>query len=143
MNLRFELFALLISLLCVNAIDTDKQRILEAIENEDGIDSNWMSYLTNRNLYLHQYNIPGTHDSGTFNIPFYKSFSLETQSLNIMEQLKAGIRYLDIRITIDMENGNNLYLSHEGHECRDSDDAKLYLTKVIETCIEFLKKHEK
>lgn len=143
MNLRFELFALLISLLCVNAIDTDKQRILEAIEDEDGIDSNWMSYLTNRNLYLHQYNIPGTHDSGTFNIPFYKSFLLETQSLNIMEQLKAGIRYLDIRITIDMKNGNNLYLSHEGHECRDSDDAKLYLTKVIETCIKFLEKHEK
>eukprot|EP00833_Pecoramyces_ruminatium_P014004 jgi/Orpsp1_1/1188036/evm.model.d7180000062034.1 len=63
--------------------------------------------------------------------------------MTIMNQLKSGIRYLDIRITIDMDDKNKLFLSHEGYVCNNLYGDKLYLYDVIETCVEFLKIHKK
>ena len=58
----------------------------------------WMSNLPdNRKIVL--INIPGSHDSTAYNINFFGSIFAKTQDLNIIEQLKIGIRKLDIRVT--------------------------------------------
>ena len=44
-------------------------------------------------------NIPGSHDSTAYNINMFGSVFAKTQDLNILEQLKIGIRKLDIRVT--------------------------------------------
>lgn len=46
-------------------------------------------------------NIPGTHDSAAFNVNSFFSKFAKCQNLNIMEQLKIGVRELDIRVTYD------------------------------------------
>ncbi|EMC98857.1 hypothetical protein BAUCODRAFT_145869 [Baudoinia panamericana UAMH 10762] len=53
----------------------------------------WMSSLDG-DIELSAITIPGTHDSAAFTsmFPF-----IQTQTLNIMQQLNAGIRYLDLR----------------------------------------------
>ncbi len=57
--------------------------------------ANWMSTLPSQ-ISVEQINIPGTHDSGTsyLNSANYH----QTQSLNIAQQLLAGIRYFDLRL---------------------------------------------
>uniref|UniRef100_A0A1J3HQ39 1-phosphatidylinositol phosphodiesterase n=2 Tax=Noccaea caerulescens TaxID=107243 RepID=A0A1J3HQ39_NOCCA len=53
------------------------------------------------NLIVSQASIPGTHDSGTFDCSWYQACdSSQCQSWNIYNQLRAGIRYLDLRIDI-------------------------------------------
>jgi hypothetical protein len=44
--------------------------------------------------------IPGTHDSGTYQLAWgLASATAKTQNVSIGEQLKDGIRYLDLRVT--------------------------------------------
>ena len=58
---------------------------------------NWMSKLPDNKLLLLT-NIPGSHDAAAYNMHFFGSVFAKCQDLNIMEQLKAGTRLLDIRI---------------------------------------------
>ena len=44
-------------------------------------------------------NIPGSHDSAAYNMNFFGSVFAKCQDLNIMEQLKIGVRLFDIRVT--------------------------------------------
>ena len=52
-----NLFYYIITLLFINVINTE----------DENIDANWMKYISD-NKYLNQINIPGTHDSGTYDI---------------------------------------------------------------------------
>ena len=102
--------------------------------------TNWMSQIPNDRPF-NQLMIPGTHDSGTYNIQPESQFSLspddplptwfeqisnilplsivrpvvagwsKTQPLTISQQLNAGIRYLDFRVGIFPTDGQ-FYLSH-------------------------------
>ena len=124
----FKLFYYIITLLLINVINTE----------DENIDANWMKYISD-NKYINQINIPGTHDSGTYDIGklfnnnivdglfqqllivpwvFMSHISeyAKTQDMDITEQLESGIRYLDVRLasvntTIDNDI-NYLYLSH-------------------------------
>lgn len=62
---------------------------------------NWMSHLNNK-VKIKDLNIPGTHDSGTFDPNSYFNFITKRfstcQDMTILEQLKIGIRFLDIRL---------------------------------------------
>ena len=70
--------------------------------------TNWMSGISGEN-YLHQITIPGTHDSGMANvwaregggkdIMDLAKKSAITQDLYIDEQLNAGVRLFDLRLT--------------------------------------------
>lgn len=87
--------------------------------------SNWMRNVKSEE-YLHELTLPGTHDSGAyaFNLEFNKadpqfhqivskiylpesivaSFACKfalTQTLDLKNQLKSGIRYFDLRIDFD------------------------------------------
>ena len=68
--------------------------------------TNWMSGISGE-LYLHQINIPGSHDSGMRDsvVRFESGLGsgltkwATTQSLGIDEQLRAGVRLFDLRLT--------------------------------------------
>jgi 1-phosphatidylinositol phosphodiesterase len=62
----------------------------------------WMANISN-NRYISQITIPGTHDSGALWAesecrPFADYTVAQNEDMHIDEQLRAGVRYLDIRI---------------------------------------------
>jgi hypothetical protein len=61
--------------------------------------STWTSKLDPK-IPLSLLSIPGTHDAATYSVSniLDASFSSQTQSWNILAQLKVGIRFLDIRV---------------------------------------------
>lgn len=88
---------------------------------------NWMSGLDDSSLITHT-TIPGTHDSGCrVGGEFAKC-----QSWSIREQLKAGIRFFDIRLRCVK---NKLYVFHGIINCH------LKFEKVVKDCEEFLSKN--
>ncbi len=64
----------------------------------------WMTALPDR-LSLSEITIPGTHDSATRGAPRIA----RCQDMTLLEQLRAGIRFLDIRCNVD---GDGLSLYH-------------------------------
>lgn len=63
--------------------------------------ANWMSHLQD-NLFLSRVTIPGTHDSGadkhTSQVSWPEWHYVITQDFRIANQLKLGVRWLDIRL---------------------------------------------
>lgn len=67
-------------------------------------------------------NMPGSHDSAAFNMNYFGSCFAKTQDIDILEQLKIGVRILDIRVTLntsccnvieeEMEKDTDLILCH-------------------------------
>lgn len=55
--------------------------------------SSWMNMIDDSSK-INQIAIPGSHDSGTFGMPY----TAETQDCSFSEQLQRGIRYFDIRV---------------------------------------------
>lgn len=93
----------------------------------------WMNSV-NQNKLLSEINIPGTHDSGTYNFfsPIVEDY-VKTQNLSITEQLNLGIRFLDIRC----RHINNTFAIHHGRFY-----CNLTFAKVLEQCISFLNENE-
>lgn len=64
--------------------------------NEHWMADNW-DFIKDKKLA--QIVIPGTHDSGTYQLRFGNGINVaKTQNVSIGEQLKDGIRYLDLRL---------------------------------------------
>ena len=61
----------------------------------------WISRL-NPNTPVSMLSIPGTHDSATYNPNSMRQFALSSQcqTWTIGQQLRAGIRYLDLRVKL-------------------------------------------
>lgn len=57
----------------------------------------WMSHFPDDKKIL-LINIPATHDSCAYNMNYFASVFAKCQDLNIMEQLKIGVRKIDIRV---------------------------------------------
>ncbi|WP_163397307.1 phosphatidylinositol-specific phospholipase C [Flavobacterium fluviatile] len=91
--------------------------------------SNWMGAL-DENLALTALTIPGTHDSGAR----FETFSGTAicQKLSIDDQLKAGVRYLDIR----GRHYNNTFEIHHGVVYQN-----INFTAVLNSCKAFLAQH--
>ena len=143
-------------------MDIDNNRVLTewgwCDYEYDILDANWMSHI-NPDLKINQINIPGTHDSGTYDIAkvwkntnyfsrlisgftsLFKEPTARTQSLSISEQLINGIRYFDIRLDLNNKT-STLYLTHNGIDCYDSyKNDYLYFESVIQYCVDFLRDH--
>lgn len=92
--------------------------------------SNWMAQLSN-NISLSELSIPGTHDSLSFygDTVFHQRVA-QTQSMPLNTQLKAGIRYIDIRVK---PINNKLDVYHGSQYQHTSFDT------VMDTTINFLK----
>ena len=92
----------------------------------------WMSKLADDERICNL-NIPGTHDSGTARTTIFTCTFASCQSDSISEQLKKGIRYLDIRIDA------NLLVNHGGVSCYKNLFRRLYLGDVLNYVDDFLK----
>lgn len=105
-------------------------------DKKDGINgSNWMKYLP-QDMPITEVNMPGSHDAGLYSTNHVWPFMFIAQSLSITDQLKAGARYLDIRVDA-MEN--DLWVYHGSARGRDTrDDSVLTFDKVLDMCDEFL-----
>ena len=129
-----------------------------AVDNYGLDGSNWMSRI-NDNRLLSEINLPGTHDSSTASVDTYGTFSpwfasyAVCQDLYIDDQLNAGIRYLDLRLSDvrgDYNDGRSLWLAHGNWQaagidgrffCKDRNGEYLTLEMVLQKIIGFLKEH--
>jgi len=101
--------------------------------------SSWMERLYNQNsdIRLRDIAIPGTHDAGTFSIKSIapvEALSV-TQSRNLCQQAKDGIRYFDLRVSNDDDN-NKFIIVHGSIRGQD-------LPLVLDPLYEFAKSHPK
>ncbi len=107
-----------------------------AIDEPKLTGANWMSTLPDSKI-ITSINIPGTHDSATQNISFEPI--IRTQSLSIVNQLNAGVRYLDIRL----EKKGDEYISVHGIIPNKKDcgafSKTLKADDIIADCSEFLR----
>lgn len=99
--------------------------------------NNWMKNIPD-DFLVSEINLPGTHDSTTQFIRF-PHFS-RCQNKNIFEQLKMGIRFIDIRFRFD---GKELKLSHSIFNCKNSrrKNEDLLFSDVLADCKTFLKEN--
>lgn len=98
----------------------------------------WMAALDDAS-YISEVTLPGTHDSATANVQL--AFFSKCQQASVADQLRAGFRYLDIRLGFD-ENGAKLM--HGFCNCTQGPwpwSAPLYLSSVADDCVAFLKEH--
>ena len=135
---RLFLFALLLALI-VGII-----YILPLFETADlqGIteDAEWMSMLPD-SIPVNELILPGTHNSASefAQLPFFT----RCQGGDVGEQLRAGFRYLDIRLAVDSES-DSLKFMHGFASCQTAakpDSPALYLDAVLEECYSFLEEH--
>ncbi len=77
--------------------------------------SGWMErlYSQDSDVRLRDIAIPGTHDAGTFSIKSLASIEAVsvTQSRDLCQQAKDGIRYFDLRVSNDDDN-NKFIIVH-------------------------------
>jgi Phosphatidylinositol-specific phospholipase C, X domain. len=66
----------------------------------------WMNNITD-DTYVQDIVIPGSHDSGTYNM----NWTSETQTYTVKEQLATGVRYLDLRVN---KKSDNQYVIYHG-----------------------------
>lgn len=99
--------------------------------------NDWMKSIPSDYL-ISNINLPGTHNSCAQFINF-KLIS-KCQNKNIFDQLKMGIRFLDIRFNFD---GNNLFINHSFLKCKTSRTKKenLLFSDVLASCETFLKEN--
>ena len=98
----------------------------------------WMGDIPDETL-LSEIVIPGTHDSGTQYVQL--AYFSKCQSASIAEQLKAGFRYLDIRLGADQ---GKLKFMHGFTSCRTGSSiwsSALYVDSVLSDCASFLSEH--
>jgi 1-phosphatidylinositol phosphodiesterase len=88
----------------------------------------WMSDISD-NVRVTALSIPGTHDSCSVDGPL--GFA-KTQNLDLVEQLEAGIRFLDIRLA---HYQDNLFAHHNAVHMRKS------YADILDICSNFLDKH--
>lgn len=94
---------------------------------------NWLQFVDD-SLQINQISLPGTHDTGTYTVSKFALTSrwVKTQDDSISQQLKDGIRFLDIRC----RHINNSFAIHH-----DRFYLNLNFTEVLEDCYSFLEKN--
>ncbi len=110
------MFATTLSMSSFSAYATDMKQMVEAynLESKENLHSeNWMSGISGE-WRLNEFNIPGSHDAGTFQVnnggyvPDAFGYDLAyAQYLSIPDQLRSGVRAFDIRL-------NNKYSASGG-----------------------------
>ncbi len=89
---------------------------------------NWMSTVDG-NLSLYSMTIPGTHDT----CALYGGDAAETQKATLIEQLQAGIRFIDIRC----RHIDNVFTIHHGLVYEHINFGE----GVLKVCLDFLAAH--
>lgn len=99
--------------------------------------NDWMKNVPS-DFLVSEINLPGTHDSCAQYIRF-RHIS-RCQNKNVFEQLKMGIRLLDIRVKYD---GEALKVCHSFLHCKKARNKRedLLFKDVFEDCVTFLKEN--
>jgi hypothetical protein len=115
MNIKFLIVSMTITLLTssgISAMQQQKLSLPNASMKGDYTSKNWLmnSYFDRKSIA--DLTLPGTHDSGTYAYYILDPTSLwaRCQSLTIKEQLWSGIRYLDIRVSL--EDDGKVWIRH-------------------------------
>ena len=128
---RHKLLLAQIFVACVFVLaNTGNTYGFEAYNHSDTINidkSDWMSRLKD-NARLRELSIPGTHDS----VARYGGHSFETQSLDLPIQLRAGIRFLDIRLKCK----DNSLIGYHG-----SKSQNINFSQILDVVSNFLRDH--
>ncbi|QOU19795.1 hypothetical protein BRETT_003949 [Brettanomyces bruxellensis] len=103
--------------------------------------SSWMKDVNN-DTYLSKLSIPGTHDAAAYHK--LAPPSVQCQGEDISEQLKHGVRFLDIRLsknflTLDDSKKNDLICCHGNFPVKLTGAVKF--TDELENIYNFLKDH--
>lgn len=95
--------------------------------------STWMGFVDGKKK-LTDLTIPGTHDTCAYTVPL--NVGAACQTMDVTEQLHAGIRYLDIRLKRGNDNDGVLWLYHASValDLRFEQD-------VLPACYDFLRKN--
>ena len=122
--------------------------------------TNWMSGIPGDRL-LSEINIPGTHDTMCRKVWCYHAFgqmyerTALTQDLTLEQQLAAGVRLLDLRLTNETKgltnyDEKNLRLCHGSYKifdldllyyCLNDEGSVFTLQSVMSTVVRFLREH--
>ena len=105
--------------------------------------TDWMAEV-NGDMSISSISIPGTHDSATQYIT--PQYFLRCQNTDFETQLNNGIRYLDIRVNLEVDKEGNARLKfiHNFGKCRVASSwfsDKLYLEDCLDTVYAFLDEH--
>ena len=105
--------------------------------------SDWMSVIRG-DTYLTEITMPGTHDSCARKFHNEDIFGVTSalakcQSLNITEQLNAGVRFLDVRCEVD-KSSYSVKTVHGSVDCWNGDDY-YYLDYVFQDVYNWLDAH--
>ncbi len=103
--------------------------------NSDKYQTDWMANLDD-NVTIDQLSIPGTHDSGTKDVPDELKGLARTQNSDIIKQLQNGIRFLDIRVSNSDPNSDDPLKVKHGIV-----SANLTFRQVLQWCQSFLNEH--
>lgn len=99
----------------------------------------WMRYIPNNTLIC-DIAIPGTHDSAAINS--WKT-PYATQGLSITKQLEAGIRLLDLRVSIHKTNGQYSFMTCHGNWSLGADVNEYQtLESFLKECVDFLDRYK-
>lgn len=120
------------------ASSTEQAVLLSSVATSD-----WMSAIRGETK-LTEITIPGTHDSCARKFANEDAFGITSgiakcQSLNITEQLNAGIRYLDIRCEVDSST-YSIKTVHGSVDCWNGNDY-YYLDYVFQDIYNWLAEH--
>lgn len=111
---------------------------VSAAENSGINGSNWQSAVDG-SLPVTAINMPGTHDSAARYL--YFSSRARTQSLSVLQQLYAGVRYLDVRLTL---NGSSILAMHGVLNCKKQLGLfarDLTANDIVSDCEKFLEQN--
>lgn len=109
-------------------------------ENAPDGSADWMARLDGSRR-LNEITLPGAHDSCAWNSDF--SYFSQCQYVDTVSQLEMGIRYLDIRVSLD-KGQTSLIMTHSIATCREGQKMLgkvLTLDKVLADCYDFLGSH--
>lgn len=148
----------LLTFICIGIVALGLVTVSVNADEEKGVGvegiplENWMSYLPD-DVPISRINMPGSHDSGCWNVKTNLEFWFETQDENISEQLKSGVRVFDVRTgPYEMSDTNDpfdLIIHHSKRYCysakkdddNNSGDPYLRLRHYFEAVDEFLQAH--
>lgn len=128
----------LILLVCIFCYIFFAKQSIQTVEAGDGAD--WMGRVDGSKS-LSSINLPGSHDSCAWNSDF--AWFSQCQSSDITSQLNMGIRYMDIRISLNSDQ-TGLVMTHSIAVCREGSrplGKKLTFDKVLADCYDFLAAH--
>jgi 1-phosphatidylinositol phosphodiesterase len=107
-------------------------------ESNASLRHGWMGHLQadQHDASLLYLTIPGTHDTGTWNLSNQAAPAIsKCQEWTLEEQLDHGIRFIDIRLVPELNDGQNDLKLYHGANPDFSADCEVWFSEIVQTVI--------